>query len=367
MQAPRTERIERVTGPFGAFYIAAYAVECAGVFFGYAKICLGEPRDLWECSAFDKVGAPPATTRESAVRFAEPRARALVRTLTRGTDIPGAPADPAKAATGQNLRMRLRALLPKSPIAWSKAACAALLLLVALAMLNGMACSAYARRGAAASPPTDRLYKPAALVDGGLCSRDGACTAAVLVEGVLSTDTLEQLRERARKAMPGTLTVCFNSPGGSYEAASVAGQLPSNLQTCVADLVRRPGGQPEPALCASACAWTWMAGSRRTVYGGNTVGFHAPYEFDAAVCAPGNRFKGLLSVAAGWWADRANQRFGSAERAARTSLRLASLNMGPSDLMPVGAARAVALGLQAAGEPAATFYVAARPQAVTAR
>lgn len=363
MQAPSAQRIERITGPFNGFYVAAYAVECAGGFVGYAKICMGEPRDVWDCCAIDKVATPASTSRESAVLFAEQRARDLVRALTRGTGGGGNDSQEHR----HNLWMRARTLLPTSPAAWFKGSCAALLLLVGLAMLNGMACSVYARQGTAAPQTEDPLYQPAALIDGSLCTAGGACTSAVLVQGVLSTHTLAQLRERANKSMPGALTVCFNSPGGTYEAATIAGELPPNLRTCVADLVSKPGAQPQHALCASACAWTWMAGARRVIYAGNSVGFHAPYEYDAPICVPGNRVKGLLSVAAGWWADRAHQQLGETERATRNGLRVASLKMGPRDVLPVGPDQAVTLGLQAAAEPAATFFAAARPQAVTAR
>lgn len=187
------------------------------------------------------------------------------------------------------------------------------------------------------------------------------------MEGLLSTDTLVKIEERARRALPGTLTACLNSPGGSYQAGSLAGALPANLRTCVADLVAQPGAQPYHALCASACAWMWMAGGERVIYGANSVGFHAPYEYDAPACVPGNLLKGLVAALFDWMRDRDEPRYDERVRAARTELRLASLSRGPTEVLPLRADRAVRLGLQRAREPAATFYVEPRRQAMTAR
>lgn len=360
------ERLERVTGPYAGFYVAAYTVEWNGAFYGYAKICVGLPQDVWDCNAFDKVTAPPSASPDGALLLAEQRARELVRALTRGADASSPVADKLAHFLLQNLPMRIRALIPTSPAGWLGAVFMCLVLVVAFAMADGIACSQYAKAFPGAERVSDdRLYQPADLVDGKLCTADGACTSAVLVEGILSTDTLVKIEQRAQQALPGTLTACFNSPGGSYQAASLAGALPPNLRTCVADLVRRPGAQPYHPLCASACAWTWMAGTERVIYGSNTVGFHAPYEYDATACVPGNRFKGLLAAAVDWVSDRGEPRFDDKVRAARTELRLASLSRGPTEVLPLGAERAVGLGLQKIREPAATFYLGPQPQAMT--
>lgn len=89
------ERLERISGPYAGFYVAAYAVECSGTFYGYAKICVIQPQDVWECMAFDKVTAPASTSPEVAVLLAEQRARDLVRALTRGAGVAPAGADKA--------------------------------------------------------------------------------------------------------------------------------------------------------------------------------------------------------------------------------------------------------------------------------
>lgn len=359
------ELMERVSGPYRGFHVAAYVVEFGGSFFGFAKIYLGQPQDVWTCAPFDKVASLACTSPEAALHFAEQRARELVRALTGDGETSAGP-DAADAAR-QNWIMRALALLPASAAGWFKAACVAVLLLAAFAMLVGMGCSSYARRvAAAATASASPLYQPARFVDGLLCTGRHACTSAVLVEGVLDTHSIGRLQERARMAAPATLIVCFNSPGGTYEASSLAGGLPSNLHTCVADLVESEGALPTHALCASACAWAWMAGSQRVIYGSNSVGFHAPYEYDAPGCVPGNRFKGLLSAAAGWWSDRADHRYDDILRSARNELRIASLTRGPTEVFPLVAGRARALGLQTR-ESDAMFYVASRPQAVTAK
>jgi hypothetical protein len=49
--------VERITGPIRAnFYIAAYAIESATGYYGYAKVCEGRPDDVWSAAALRKVG-----------------------------------------------------------------------------------------------------------------------------------------------------------------------------------------------------------------------------------------------------------------------------------------------------------------------
>jgi hypothetical protein len=241
------------------------------------------------------------------------------------------------------------------------------LLVVAFAMLDGIGCNLYAQRIAAATTgAASPLYKPAQILEGRLCTRHD-CTAAVLVQGLLSIDTLAEIRERAVATSPAVLTVCFNSPGGTFESSEAAGALPANVSTCVADLVGKDGAQRLQALCASACAWTWMAGSKKAIYGSNTVGFHAPYQYDAAACVPGNRLKAYLSVAMGWIDDVEKKRFDRATRAVRHRLRLASVGKGPTELYSVDVEQAQALGLQPRQVVPAAFYVAPAGHASTRR
>ena len=61
--------MERISGPFGPYYVAAYAVQAEnGEFHGYAKICVTPPQDVWLAEAVDKVAAPPQATALAALQ-----------------------------------------------------------------------------------------------------------------------------------------------------------------------------------------------------------------------------------------------------------------------------------------------------------
>ena len=81
-------RAERITGPYEGFFVAAYAVESSGAFHGYAKICAGRPKDVWDCTACDKIAGPASTTPDDALVRAEECARYLVAELARGKTSP---------------------------------------------------------------------------------------------------------------------------------------------------------------------------------------------------------------------------------------------------------------------------------------
>lgn len=68
--------MERISGPYGPYYVAAYAVEGDdGHFHGYAKICVAPPEDVWLAEAVDKVAAPPQASAIAALHAAEDTAR----------------------------------------------------------------------------------------------------------------------------------------------------------------------------------------------------------------------------------------------------------------------------------------------------
>lgn len=49
--------VERISGPFrGKFFVAAYTVESAEGYYGYAKVCEGRPPDVWSAVGINKVG-----------------------------------------------------------------------------------------------------------------------------------------------------------------------------------------------------------------------------------------------------------------------------------------------------------------------
>ena len=46
--------MERISGPYKGYYIAAYTVGDSQNFVGYAKICLTEPDDVWNAQPVEK-------------------------------------------------------------------------------------------------------------------------------------------------------------------------------------------------------------------------------------------------------------------------------------------------------------------------
>lgn len=73
--------MERITGPFLGHYLAAYAVPADAGYIGYAKICAHLPADVFHCTAMDKVGAQPRSTKSMALEAAEAKARLFLELL----------------------------------------------------------------------------------------------------------------------------------------------------------------------------------------------------------------------------------------------------------------------------------------------
>jgi hypothetical protein len=73
--------MERISGPFLGYYLAAYAIASDEGYLGFAKICPDKPQDVWTCSAFDKVGIGPRARHEDALGDAEAKARLFLRLL----------------------------------------------------------------------------------------------------------------------------------------------------------------------------------------------------------------------------------------------------------------------------------------------
>ena len=71
--------MERISGPFNGFYIAAYATDASGTgshYLGYAKVCRGRPDNYWEAHCCAKVcGQHIHTTPYAAMNEAERIAR----------------------------------------------------------------------------------------------------------------------------------------------------------------------------------------------------------------------------------------------------------------------------------------------------
>ncbi len=83
--------MERISGPYKGYFIAAYTVEADAQYIGYAKVCLEEPKDVWNTNAVEKLtSATGCKTELEAVVAAERKARRAIAELT-GSDPTSAP------------------------------------------------------------------------------------------------------------------------------------------------------------------------------------------------------------------------------------------------------------------------------------
>jgi len=230
----------------------------------------------------------------------------------------------------------------------------ALLAAVAVSAANGIACDKIPAWFGSTAPSVQVRKAEANVLEGRLCIGPAKCEPAVLVHGLLPAHIGQVIEERAGRAHGGPIWICLHSEGGA-RAVALTGPLPSNVRTCVSDVVDAAGVR-HPALCASACAWLWLAGRQRELFGSSTVGFHRPYIYESAWCAPGNYFAAAEAFVRGWITDRINPDFaGGAALSARGHLRMAGMAMGPSEAYYIGAAQAAKLGLQTAALREAVF------------
>jgi len=86
--------MERISGPYKGYFIAAYTVETDGQFVGYAKVCAEEPRNVWDSNAVEKLASAAGCRSElEAVAMAERKAREAIANLLGSSDpitVPGA-------------------------------------------------------------------------------------------------------------------------------------------------------------------------------------------------------------------------------------------------------------------------------------
>ena len=68
--------MERITGPWGRLYVAAYTTELDGLFFGYAKLFAVQPSDVWDSGAIMKISTRSGHVGE-AIALGAVEARAL--------------------------------------------------------------------------------------------------------------------------------------------------------------------------------------------------------------------------------------------------------------------------------------------------
>ena len=68
--------MERISGPYKGYYIAAYTVGDSHNFVGYAKICVTEPDDVWNAQSVEKLTSATGYRSElEALAAAERKAR----------------------------------------------------------------------------------------------------------------------------------------------------------------------------------------------------------------------------------------------------------------------------------------------------
>lgn len=229
-----------------------------------------------------------------------------------------------------------------------------MLLLAGIAAINAMGCTLYASHATGPRAPGPQQSN---LSEGSLCLA-GQCAEAILVQGAVTNLTVAAIRTRAQSAGARPLWVCLNSVGGDHSVSGVQ-PLPANVRTCVADIAGDAGQTARPALCASACAWIWMAGNERAIFGRNMVGFHRPYVYDSGWCSAGNWFKAFEGFVTAWVRDRYTPGY-EATQAQRVLLRWTGLSKGPTEAHYVDARLAREMGLQGNADGQATFVPGAR-------
>ena len=71
--------MERISGPYKGYYIAAYTVSSDKTFVGYAKICGAEPDDVWNVQSVEKLtSAAGFRDEQEALVAAEKKARQAI-------------------------------------------------------------------------------------------------------------------------------------------------------------------------------------------------------------------------------------------------------------------------------------------------
>jgi len=78
--------VERISGPYKGYFIAAYSIEACKQFVGYAKVCAEEPESVWKVDVVEKLTSATACSELEAVAAAEQKARRAIADLTAGWD-----------------------------------------------------------------------------------------------------------------------------------------------------------------------------------------------------------------------------------------------------------------------------------------
>lgn len=86
--------MERISGPYKGYFIAAYTVEAGTNFVGYAKVCVEEPQSVWTATSVEKLTSASGCRSElEAVVAAEQKARRAIVDITAGWDTTSMPGE----------------------------------------------------------------------------------------------------------------------------------------------------------------------------------------------------------------------------------------------------------------------------------
>ncbi|HWP12277.1 MAG TPA: hypothetical protein VNN06_10680 [Ramlibacter sp.] len=85
--------MERISGPYKGYFIAAYSVEAGDQFVGYAKVCVEEPDSVWNANSEKLTSAPGCKSELEAVLAAEQKARLAIADIVGDPDPITAPGE----------------------------------------------------------------------------------------------------------------------------------------------------------------------------------------------------------------------------------------------------------------------------------
>jgi hypothetical protein len=86
--------MERISGPYKGYFIAAYTVGDGQIFAGYAKICMAEPASVWTAESVEKLStATGYRSEEQALVAAEKKARIVIADIVGSTAPISAPGE----------------------------------------------------------------------------------------------------------------------------------------------------------------------------------------------------------------------------------------------------------------------------------
>ncbi|MDB5871574.1 MAG: hypothetical protein JWQ07_1016 [Ramlibacter sp.] len=84
--------MERISGPYKGYFIAAYTVASEQNFVGYAKICVAQPEDVWNVQSVEKLtSATGFRSEQEALVAAEQKARQAIAEMVGSLDPVTAP------------------------------------------------------------------------------------------------------------------------------------------------------------------------------------------------------------------------------------------------------------------------------------